>query len=222
MMQYKNSMLKKPFRMGLSLIILLCFCQASLQAQLWLDYQLTVNGDTINRIDQLKRKQGPWVVRLEEVRGEPGYEEEGYYRHDKKEGQWRRFSLMGDLIARENYKGGYREGKQLYYTRLGDLLREEGWKSVDPTNPYDTIEVPDLDNPSKTLLKVIRHESAEVKHGVWNHYDPTMGTIIKTERFVFGQPEKEAPRNAAPKPAVPLKPVPKEIQEYEQKKKGKG
>jgi hypothetical protein len=49
-----------------------------------------------------------------------------------------------------------------------------------------------------------------------------MGTIVKTERFVFGQPEKEASGQKQPKPVAPLKPVPKEIQEYEQKKKGKG
>jgi hypothetical protein len=59
---------------------------SDLKAQLWIDYQLTANGDTINRVDQLKRKQGPWVIRLEEVRGEPGYEEEGFFRYDKKEG----------------------------------------------------------------------------------------------------------------------------------------
>lgn len=193
-----------------------------LKAQLWIDYQLTANGDTINRIDQMKRKQGPWIIRLEEVRGEPGYEEEGYFRYDKKEGQWRRFSLMGDLIAVENYKGGFRDGRQLYYTRMGDLLREESWKSIDPDNPYDTIEVPDLDNPTRTLTKIIKHESAEIRHGVWKHYDPAMGTVVKTERFVFGQPDNASQGQKAPKPAAPLKPVPKEIQEYEQKKKGKG
>ena len=195
---------------------------SDLKAQLWIDYQLTANGDTINRVDQLKRKQGPWVIRLEEVRGEPGYEEEGFFKYDKKEGQWRRYSLMGDLIAVENYKGGFRDGRQLYYTRMGDLLREESWKSVDPENPYDTIEVPDLDNPSRTLLKIIKHESAEVRHGVWKHYDPAMGTVVKTERFLYGQPENTNQGQKTPKPVTPLKPVPKEIQEYEQKKKGKG
>jgi hypothetical protein len=220
-MQYKNSMVKSGLRFLTLLINLICFGTVG-QTQIWSDYQLTANGDTINRIDQQKLRQGPWVIRLEEVRGEPGYEEEGYYWYNRKEGQWRRYSLMGDLIARENYKGGFREGKQFYYTRLGDLLREESWKSIDPANPYDTIEVPDLDNPTRTLIKIIKHESAEVKHGVWNHYDPSMGTIIKTERFVFGQPEKEASGQKSPKPVTPLKPVPKEIQEYEQKKKGKG
>lgn len=220
-MQYKNSTLKFRLRF---VLLFNCTLLISIngKSQIWLDYQLTANGDTINRIDKENRRQGPWVIRLEEVRGEPGYEEEGYYWYNRKEGQWRRYSLMGDLIARENYKSGFREGKQFYYTRLGDLIREESWKSVDPANPYDTIEVPDLDNPTRTLTKIIKHESAEIKHGVWNHYDPSMGTIIKTERFVFGQLEKDAQGQKPTKPATPVKPIPKEIQEYEQKKKGKG
>ncbi len=45
------------------------------QAQLWKDYKLNANNDTLNRIDQKDRKQGPWVHRYESVRGEPGYEE---------------------------------------------------------------------------------------------------------------------------------------------------
>ncbi|MEN9883711.1 MAG: hypothetical protein RLZZ420_928, partial [Bacteroidota bacterium] len=83
-MQYKNSIVKSGLRF-LTLLIHLSCITVSGQTQLWSDYQLTANGDTINRLDQQKRKQGPWVIRLEEVRGEPGYEEEGYYWYDKKE-----------------------------------------------------------------------------------------------------------------------------------------
>ncbi len=214
-----------------TLLLLLACCSFSSKAQPWISYKLTPRGDTINRLDQQKMKQGPWVLRFETLRGEPGCEEEGYFLNDKKDGAWRRFSLMGDLIARENYKGGYRDGKQLYYTQMGDLLREESYKAVDPKNPYDTIIVPDLDHPDRMLEKVIKHEAAEVKNGTWTYYDPMMGTVVKTERFVFGQPEKKLQQPIRPNLTVPQKdtttkskkPLPQAVQDWEKKKKkGKG
>lgn len=194
MLQYRN-IKAKPLQILCRLILCFTFLMpAFLQAQYWKEFKLTPKGDTINRVDKNNKKQGPWWFRYEEVRGEPGFEEEGYFYNDKKQGPWKKYSLMGDLIAQEYFIAGYRDGKQLYYNRMGDLIREEGWKSVDPSNPYDTIMVPDIDHPERMIKKIIKHESAEVKHGVWNYYDPVMGTITKTERFVFGQPEiKNAP-----------------------------
>ena len=138
---------------------------------------------------------------------------------------------MGDLIARENYKGGYRDGKQQYFTQLGDILREESYKAVDPKNPYDTIIVPDLDHPNRMVEKVIKHEGAEVKNGTWTYYSSSTGDVVKTEKFVFGQLEKKGQQPTLPKigpakdtSAAPVKKqLPKEVQEYEKtKKKGKG
>ena len=213
------------------MILFFCLFSLSLQAQPWLSYKLTPRGDTINRLDQQKMKQGPWVLRFETLRGEPGCEEEGYFLNDKKDGAWRRYSLMGDLIARENYKGGYRDGKQQYFTQLGDILREESYKAVDPKNPYDTIIVPDLDHPDRMVEKVIKHVGAEVKNGTWTYYSPSTGDVVKTEKFVFGQLEKKGQQPTLPKigpakdtSAAPFKKqLPKEVQEYEKaKKKGKG
>lgn len=230
-MQYIESVLKyTSLRRLLMILSILAIAEYS-EAQAWLDYKLTARGDTINRIDKNKWKQGPWVIRLEEVRGEPGYEEEGYFQNDKKEGPWRRYSLMGDLIARENYKGGFRDGKQQYYTKLGDLIRDESWKSVDPANPYDTIVVPDLDHPDRMMEKIIKHEAAEVKNGLWTYYDSNTGAVVKTERFIFGQPEKatqipiqtktSAAMDTSTK-SVPAKVIPKEVLQFDKKKKGKG
>jgi hypothetical protein len=195
-MQVKTSTLKTNAMLKSFGFLFLLLISISLHSQIWLDYNLTPRGDTINRVDRNNLKQGPWVQRFEEIRGEPGYEEEGYFRNSKKEGLWRRYSLMGDLIAKEFYKGGYRDGKQLYYTRMGDLLREESYKAVDPEHPYDTIMVPDLDHPERMVSKIIRHEAAEVRNGLWTFYDPSFGSVVKTENYIFGQLEKKP--NAAP------------------------
>jgi hypothetical protein len=198
---------------------------ASANGQLWESYVISIKGDTINCIDQKKMKQGKWVIRIEDLRGEPGYEEEGYFADDKKEGPWRRYNLTGDLLAIENYKWGFRDGKQQYFTMIGDLLREESWKAVNPEDPYDTIDVPDLDNPANTISKVIKHEGSEIKHGTWKLYDPATGFIVKTETFVYGQkpgaagaaPQGETAAQAAEKP----KAKPKAVEDWEKKNSGK-
>ncbi len=92
---------------------------SSLFSQQWESYQISVKGDTINCVDRNKMKQGKWVVRVEPLRGEPGYEEEGIFENDLKEGLWRKYNLTGDLLAVENYRWGFRDGKQTYFTPLG-------------------------------------------------------------------------------------------------------
>ncbi|MEJ7679815.1 MAG: hypothetical protein WKG06_18555 [Segetibacter sp.] len=47
-------------------------------------YRLINNGDTINCIDKNDLKQGKWSVKVDGVRGEPGYQEEGVYKDGKK------------------------------------------------------------------------------------------------------------------------------------------
>ena len=202
----------------------------SLVAQQWIDYVLTPRGDTVNRVDKQKMKQGPWSLHYEQVRGEPGFDEEGYFENDKKEGVWNKYSLMGDLIAKEFYKFGYRDGKQQYYTSLGDLQREESWKAVNPKNPYDTILVPDLDHPDVMIEKIIKHESAEVKNGTWTYYNSATGAVVKTEKFIFGQVDKGQVTTLDPNRKIspnkdslaPAKQIPKEVKQWNKTKKPKG
>jgi hypothetical protein len=76
----------------------------------WKDCRLNANRDTINRVDKSGLKQGEWVKRLESVRGEPGYEEEGIYLNSRQEGKWQLYTLMGDLVGIENYRWGNKDG----------------------------------------------------------------------------------------------------------------
>ena len=218
----KIHLMKKIF------LILLLFTFKG-QAQ-WKSYLISIKGDTINCIDQKGLKQGKWVIRTDELRGEPGFEEEGVFENDKREGLWRKYNLSGDLIALENYKWGLKDGKQQYFTMLGDLQREESWYAANPEHPIDTIEVPDLYNPGKVETKIIKHEVAEVRHGTWKYYDPSTGFITKTERYFFGQLEKDGLGNTA-KPAnnsasaqqgsTHTSKKPKEVLDWEKKNAGK-
>jgi len=184
---------------------------------------LSVNGDTLNAIDSKGLKQGKWVVKVAELRGEPGYEEEGIFKNDKKEGIWRQYNLNSDLIAVENYKLGGKDGIQQYYTYLGDLYREESWKGYDPDAPYDTIPVYGSGNGEIVDYKIVKAEQYSVKHGEWKYYEPSTGRLVKLEKYDRGLLEKPG-TTAVTTPTVNKdKKVEKtpEMLEWEKKNKGK-
>jgi hypothetical protein len=161
------------------------------------DYIISAKGDTLNCTDRKGLKQGPWVVKVESLRGERGYEEEGYFKNDIKDGTWRRFSLEGDLIAIENYRWGQKDGRNLYMTYMGEPLREEYWRAIDPQNPYDTVKVYDVNDPTKVLgTKVVKIETLAVKHGTWKYYGEG-GVIEKTEEWVMDKPKVNETATAA-------------------------
>jgi hypothetical protein len=187
----------------------------------WKDFFVNANGDTLNRVDQKDRKQGPWVHRYETVRGEPGYEEEGWYKHNRKEGEWKLFSLSGDLVGIENYKWGFKDGKCQYYSMHGDLRLEQSWKALNPDKEYDTIDVEDPDKLDNYRQVVIKNEGAAIKHGVWTYYSET-GGVAKTETYTLGKLENAGTASAT-KPAGDKKVIskPKEVLDFEKKNSGK-
>jgi hypothetical protein len=186
----------------------------------WKDYTLTAKGDTLNRIDRIDRKQGPWKHRYESVRGEPGYEEEGWYEHNRKEGEWRLFSLMGDLIGVEYYKWGMKDSVARYFTNFGQLRVEQWWKAFNPDKEYDTLTIEDPDKLDTYRTVVVKNEGASVRHGTWKYFDPQTGELLKTQTYVLGKLEKDNTAAAPPtdKKAVPK---PKEVLEFEKKNSGK-
>jgi antitoxin component YwqK of YwqJK toxin-antitoxin module len=204
-----------------SILILLVFISANSLAQ-WKDYRLINDGkDTINRIDQKGIKQGEWVVHVESVRGEPGYEEEGVFVNNRKEGEWRVFNLMGDLIGIEHYRWGNKDGVAQYFDINGALRMEQGWKALNPDKAFDTIMVEDVDKLNTYHEVIIKNEGAALKHGAWKYYDPASGSVIRTENYMLGKLEGNN-SSAAAEPAEPKAvPKPKEVLEFEKKSKGK-
>lgn len=155
----------------------------------WKSYIIGVKGDTLNCVDTKGNKQGRWVVHVDALRGEPGYEEEGVYVNNRKEGTWRKFNLMGDLTAIENYRWGNKNGQCIYLNNMGNPIREESWKAVNPDNPYDTVDVYDVNHPGKIIAKkVVKLEGYSLKHGTWKFFDPMTGAIEKTEDWILDKP----------------------------------
>jgi antitoxin component YwqK of YwqJK toxin-antitoxin module len=199
------------------------------------EFIIGVKGDTLNCVDFKGLKQGRWVVKVETLRGERGYEEEGVYKNGQKSGVWRRFSLEGDLIAIENYRWGQKDGRNVYFNHMGEPMREESWRAIDPQNPYDTVNVYDVQDPTKVIgRKVVKVESASVKHGTWKFYDPFKGTVEETQQWYMDKPARKEGDELLPievsdntaaveEPDAPKKNVtkPREVVEFEKKNAGK-
>ncbi|MEO6453468.1 MAG: hypothetical protein ABIN97_05315 [Ginsengibacter sp.] len=203
-------------------ILQLFFLNAFPQYSQYKEYKISINNDTINAVDRNNLKQGKWVISVPELRGEPGYEEEGIFKDGKKEGIWRRYSLTSDILAIENYRFGGKDGLQKYFTKMGDPLREENWRAYNPDAPYDTIAIYGTGSNEITSYKIVKAEQYSVRNGEWKLYDPSSGRIIKTEIYDRGHLQTPNDNTAAvtedkPKPKV----KPREVLEYEKKNSGK-
>lgn len=190
-------------------------------------YQLASSGDTLNCTDTKGLKQGKWIIATPKLRGEPGYEAEGVFINDRKEGVWRSFNLMGDPIAQESYKWGNKNGRCLYYTIAG-LEREESWRAVNPDRAYDTLDVVDPANPNQYERIVVKNDGNSIKHGFWKTYSTTTGALIETEEYIMGQLKEELAlaKQANAKSSVqladttskpPAKALPKEVLNFNKK-----
>jgi hypothetical protein len=218
------------------ILILLLLVSVSAQAQLK-SYIIGAKGDTLNRVDAKGKKQGPWFIKVESLRGERGYEEEGYFLDDQKEGTWRRYSLEGDLIAMEGYRYGMKDGKCTYFNYQGELVREESWRAIDPKNPYDTVNVYDVNDPGKVIRKeIVKVEPNSYKHGTWRFFDPASGKIEETQKWVMNKIKEDKPAgeedlkpidvtdtesSTAKKDVKKQVTKPKEVLEFEKKNSGK-
>jgi hypothetical protein len=182
----------------------------------WKSYIISPKGDTLNGIDKQDQKQGRWVNHYDELRGEPGYEEEGIYKDNRKEGTWRLYSLQGDLTGVEYYKWGMKDGVCQYFGMNGSLLREESWHAMNPDKQYDTVQVAEVDKLDSYKTVVVKNEGASVRDGIWKFYDPATGTVARTEKYTLGKLEKPASSTtAASAPQTAAKP--KEVLDFEKK-----
>lgn len=198
------------------LLILLHLCVLNGRAQ-WKDYTISPKGDTLNRIDQQDKKQGRWVNHFDEIRGEPGYEEEGVYKNSRKEGTWRLYSLAGDLTGVEFYKWGNKDGGCQYFGINGTVLREESWRALNPDKQYDTLQVEDIDHLDKYKTVIVKNEGVAIKDGTWKFYDPTTGMVARTEIYTLGKLEKPQSTSSTAVAAPKTLTKPKEVLDFEKK-----
>ncbi len=198
------------------------FMLSNAKAQQYKSFKISVKGDTINRVLNDGTKEGKWVISMPELRGEPGYDEEGIYRKGVKEGLWRKYTAQGDLLAVENYLHGGKDGVQQYFTFLGDPLREESWKGYNPDAPFDTIAVYGTGSNEIIDFKIVKAEPYSVKQGEWKYFDPSTGAVIKTEMWELNNLQKPGTPPVSEAVAAKKKEVPKTAAMIEWEKKNRG
>ncbi|MEO5892749.1 MAG: hypothetical protein ABIQ31_21045 [Ferruginibacter sp.] len=214
----KNSFLKIR-HIGLVLMAIV-FYSANASAQ-YKSFSLSPEGDTLNIVDKKGLKQGKWVISVGELRGEPGYDEEGIFKDDKKTGVWRRYNSTGDILAIEHYQFGGKDGVQEYFTFLGDLERQEEWRGYNPDAPFDTIPVYGTASNEILSYKIVKAEQYSVRHGEWKFYEG--GRLTKYEKYDRGRLLKDNEQKPMASIAATVEEKPKEkvktreILEYEKK-----
>ncbi|HXB91548.1 MAG TPA: hypothetical protein VNU72_04630 [Puia sp.] len=183
----------------------------------WKDFMIGPKGDTLNKTDRQDKKQGRWVNHYDEVRGEPGYEEEGVFIDNRKEGTWRLYDLQGDLIGVEFYKWGNKDGVCQYFGMNGSLRREESWRALNPEKQYDTLEIEDVDHPDHYNKVILKNEGVAIKDGTWKFYDPSTGMVARTETYTLGKLEKKSATAPVDPNAAKTVAKPKEVLDFEKK-----
>lgn len=146
-------------------------------------YRLNSQGDTLDCTDVKGLKQGKWVIHVDPIRGEKGYEEEGVFKDGKKWGIWRVYNLMGDLLAEECFKFGVKDGVSKYYTYLG-LEHEESWKASNPSQLYDTLLMEDIGHENVYHKRIVKRDLVSRKNGIWKYYRPGSLSLLRTETWV--------------------------------------
>jgi hypothetical protein len=212
-------LLKQLFMRKISIMLMFASLQfAGLRGYCqWKSFIVSVNGDSLNCVDKLDHRQGRWVIHVDELRGEPGYEEEGVYKDNRREGTWRTYNLGGDLIGVEFYKWGNKDGVCQYFGMNGSLLREESWRALNPDKAYDTLQVEDVDHLDQYKTVIVKNEGVAIKDGTWKFYDPSTGMVARTEVYTLGKLEGKSGASPTAAAAPPTGTKPKEVLDFEKK-----
>lgn len=149
---------------------------------------------------------------------EPHFWQPGVYVEVKFEGSSCQLYLKDEVLYGKSHN--YIEIQE-YFTMAGEPLREESWLSANPRNPYDTVVVyDDPHNPFKANRRVVKLEASTVKNGTWKYYDPSLGTVAKTENYLLGKLQNGITTARATTDSAGAKPPP-EVEQYNKKNSGK-
>lgn len=137
--------------------------------------------EKLNQFDSKGMKDGLWLNRMPERKGEPGFNEFGNYLKGEKTGLWYKMNINGDLMAIENYKRDYFDGQVKYFTN-GQLTVVGTYRALNPDVVVDTIIVEEPVTGAQELIAV-KADRGTVRHGTWRFYDERTGRLEKVEEY---------------------------------------
>lgn len=117
--------------------------------------------DTLNRVDELGRKQGFWKVTAPAA-DKPGYAdgqlvEEGRYTNSKRTGAWKRYWPNGRLMSEITYQMGRPRGAYKTYYPTGKLEEQGNW---DPRSKYGQVPALAPQRPARAGFHLHRRRGA--------------------------------------------------------------
>lgn len=137
--------------------------------------------EKLNQYDSKGMKDGLWLNRMPEKKGEGAYNEFGNYHRGEKTGLWYKMNINGDLMAIENYKRDYYDGQVKYFTN-GQLTVVGTYRALNPDVVVDTIIVEEPVTGAQELVAV-KADRGTVRHGTWRFYDERTGRLEKVEEY---------------------------------------
>ena len=116
--------LRHPVRLLVLLVLMLAVPGSYAQAN-------THGADTLNRVDEMGRKQGYWRFVAPEAE-KPGYPdgalvEEGRYANSKRVGVWRRYWPNGNVMSEITYQMGRPRGEYTIFYPNGKVEESGSW-----------------------------------------------------------------------------------------------
>ncbi len=137
--------------------------------------------EKLNQYDNKGMKDGLWLNRMPERKGEGAYNEFGNYHRGEKTGLWYKMTAGGDLLAIENFKRDYYDGQVKYFTN-GQLTVVGMYRALNPDVVIDTIIVEEPVTGAQELVAV-KADRGTVRHGTWRFYDERTGRLEKVEEY---------------------------------------
>ncbi len=137
--------------------------------------------EPLNRYDGKGLKDGLWINRMPEHKGEAPYTEFGYYHRGEKNGLWYKMNSEGDLSAIENYKRDFFDGEVKYFTK-GQVTVIGKYRGLNPDVVIDTIMVEEPVTGEQQLVAV-KSDRGTVRHGTWRFYNERTGRLEKVEEY---------------------------------------
>jgi antitoxin component YwqK of YwqJK toxin-antitoxin module len=144
-------------------------------------YEIAMNGDTINRTNKNGLRVGLWSIYNESRFGDDSFYETGAFTEDKKNGVWKMYSKNGLLLRATNYYNNYKNGEEKFYDD-GRLFCIGQNKALRTDVAYDTIMIEDPVT-NKLTEKIVPTSLGSVRHGFWVYYKPPFNEIKRIEEY---------------------------------------
>ena len=192
-----------------------------------------INGETVNVIDENKKRQGKWIITAR-PKVDIGYAsgeviEEGNYINTRKEGVWKKYYPGGKLKSEIFYVGSRPKGPYTLYYDNGQIEEQGNWQRSKNTGAFKRFhpngktaqEFTFTESGQRSGKQVYYYENGNVRlEGTWTgglesgemkeYYEN--GDIMSVKSFNGGVLDKASVESYAPK--TPVKdPIKKAVEE---------